>query len=177
MTGMPSRALLLEDLPDVAAWLATLLRDRFPGVAVAHAGSLAQALRQICTRAQLAYGSSSSAYRLYHLGPISALSAQELIRASHYICPLAQQQLAQLAPQGLTATIIADTQAIATTLDTLLDTEFSIQQQRQAATHHRIELGNALYILLIPISEKGKLCWAYTNEARYNDYLLVPSQP
>lgn len=141
------------------------------------ASLLAQALRQICTRAQLAYGSSSSAYRLYHLGPISALSAQELIRASHYICPLAQQQLAQLAPQGLTATIIADTQAIATTLDTLLDTEFSIQQQRQAATHHRIELGNALYILLIPISEKGKLCWAYTNEARYNDYLLVPSQP
>ena len=36
MTGMPSHALLLEDLPDVAAWLATLLRDRFPGIEVAH---------------------------------------------------------------------------------------------------------------------------------------------
>ena len=45
MTGMPSRALLLEDLPDVAAWLATLLRDRFPGVEVRHAGTLAEGLR------------------------------------------------------------------------------------------------------------------------------------
>ena len=45
MTGMPSRALLLEDLPDVAAWLSALLRDRFPGVEVAHAGTLAEGLR------------------------------------------------------------------------------------------------------------------------------------
>ena len=45
MTGMPSRALLLEDLPDVAAWLAALLRDRFPGVEVAHAATLAEGLR------------------------------------------------------------------------------------------------------------------------------------
>lgn len=45
MTAMPSRALLLEDLPDVAAWLETLLRDRFPGVDVAHAGTLAEGLR------------------------------------------------------------------------------------------------------------------------------------
>ena len=45
MIGMPSRALLLEDLPDVAAWLSALLRDRFPGVEVAHAGTLAEGLR------------------------------------------------------------------------------------------------------------------------------------
>jgi DNA-binding NarL/FixJ family response regulator len=45
MTAMPSRALLLEDLPDVAGWLATLLRDRFPGVEVAHASTLAEGLR------------------------------------------------------------------------------------------------------------------------------------
>lgn len=45
MTGMPSRALLLEDLPDVAAWLAALLHDRFPGIDVAHAGTLGEGLR------------------------------------------------------------------------------------------------------------------------------------
>ena len=45
MTGMPSRALLLEDLPDVASWLASLLRDRFPGVEVAHASTIAEGLR------------------------------------------------------------------------------------------------------------------------------------
>ncbi len=45
MTGMPSRALLLEDLPDVAAWLSTLLRDRFPRIEVAHADSLAEGMR------------------------------------------------------------------------------------------------------------------------------------
>lgn len=45
MTAMPARALLLEDLPDVAAWLATLLRERFPGVEVAHAATLGEGLR------------------------------------------------------------------------------------------------------------------------------------
>ncbi len=45
MLGIPSRALLLEDLPDVAAWLANLLRERFPGVEVVHAATLAESLR------------------------------------------------------------------------------------------------------------------------------------
>ena len=45
MTAMPARALLLEDLPDVAAWLAALLRERFPGIDVAHAPTLTQGLR------------------------------------------------------------------------------------------------------------------------------------
>lgn len=134
---------------------------------------LANALRQICTRAQLAYGSSSSSYRLYDLGSISTLYPEQLLRASTHICKLATQQLAQLAPQGLTAAIIADTQAIAATLDALLSTRFSLKMQREAATYRRIELGNELYKLLITISEKGKLCWAETNPARYSHYLLL----
>ena len=45
MSPMPTCALLLEDLADVAAWLQALLLDRFPGITVAHAASLAEAHR------------------------------------------------------------------------------------------------------------------------------------
>ena len=45
MSPMPTCALLLEDLADVAAWLQALLLDRFPGITVAHAATLAEARR------------------------------------------------------------------------------------------------------------------------------------
>lgn len=45
MTPMPTHALLLEDLPEVAAWLSHLLRERFPGIQIHCAASLADARR------------------------------------------------------------------------------------------------------------------------------------
>lgn len=47
MTAPPATALLLEDLPDVAAWLSGLLQQRFPGIAVTHAATLGQARRAL----------------------------------------------------------------------------------------------------------------------------------
>ena len=49
MNAIPAHALILEDLPDVASWLIRLLEQRFPGVQVACAGTLAQARRQLET--------------------------------------------------------------------------------------------------------------------------------
>ncbi|MDE2407590.1 MAG: response regulator transcription factor [Xanthomonadaceae bacterium] len=56
MTGLPTHALLLEDLPDVAQWLTRLLQARFAGIQVTHAANLAEARRalQSATPAQLA---------------------------------------------------------------------------------------------------------------------------
>lgn len=45
MTLMPTHALLLEDLPEVAAWLGNLLRERFLGIEVTCANRLAEARR------------------------------------------------------------------------------------------------------------------------------------
>jgi len=47
MNTPPGHALVLEDLPDVAAWLARLLEQRFPGIQVVRAGTLAEARRQL----------------------------------------------------------------------------------------------------------------------------------
>lgn len=47
MSEAPRHALLLEDLPEVADWLVALLQQRFPGVQVACASSLAQAHRHL----------------------------------------------------------------------------------------------------------------------------------
>ena len=47
MTAVPTHALLLEDLPDVATWLSTLLQARFPGIQVTHASTLAEGRRAL----------------------------------------------------------------------------------------------------------------------------------
>ncbi|HOC11450.1 response regulator transcription factor [Thermomonas sp.] len=56
MTAIPAHALLLEDLPDVTAWLSKLLQARFPGIQVTHAPTLAEGKRllQSAAPAQLA---------------------------------------------------------------------------------------------------------------------------
>ncbi|KAF1686322.1 DNA-binding response regulator [Pseudoxanthomonas broegbernensis] len=47
MNGIPRHALLLEDLPEVADWLTALLCQRFAGVQVAHAATLAAGHRHL----------------------------------------------------------------------------------------------------------------------------------
>ncbi len=47
MTSVPRHALVLEDLPDVADWLSALLRQRFDGIEVAHAATLAAGRRLV----------------------------------------------------------------------------------------------------------------------------------
>ena len=44
---MPRHALVLEDLPEVAAWLQALLAQRFSGIQVERAGTLAEARRRL----------------------------------------------------------------------------------------------------------------------------------
>lgn len=47
MIAMPRHALVLEDLPDVADWLSALLRQRFAGIEVAQATTLAGGRRHV----------------------------------------------------------------------------------------------------------------------------------
>lgn len=47
MIAIPAHAMILEDLPDVSVWLTRLLEQRFPGVRVTCAGTLAQARLQL----------------------------------------------------------------------------------------------------------------------------------
>ncbi len=42
MIATPATALVLEDIPPVADWLSSLLRQRFPGIQVTHAATLAE---------------------------------------------------------------------------------------------------------------------------------------
>ena len=133
---------------------------------------LSTALRQICIRAQLAYGAQSSQYRPFALGSISNYSPEQLLRASTHVCSLATAQLPQLAAQGLTPAIIADTQAIATELDTCLTDRFTLAINRETATVRRIELGNALYALLVTLSGKGKLCYHDTTSSKHRHYQI-----
>ena len=52
MTSPPARALLLEDLPEVATWLRALLDAHFPGIDIHHAATLAEARRLLDTGLQ-----------------------------------------------------------------------------------------------------------------------------
>lgn len=129
-------------------------------------------LRQISTRAQMAYGPKSSSYRLFYLGKLSTLSSEALLRAAQHIGIVATERMAELAPEGLTPSHITDMNATSSALNAALNSKYSLAALRSSATVRRTELGNELYALLVNLSEKGKLCWGDVNATYYSQYLL-----
>lgn len=133
---------------------------------------LANQLRQVSIRAQIVYGPKSSSYRLFYLGKLSAQSSEMLLRAAQHISIVATERMAELAPEGLTPSHIADMSTTSSALNAALNSKYTLAAQRSSATVRRTELGNELYALLVNLSEKGKLCWGDVNATYYSQYLL-----
>ncbi len=56
-------------------------------------------------------------------------------------------------------------------LQMIRDKHFAIQD-RDLATHERVDLANSLYAKFSKLSTLGQAIWAERNEAKYNDYII-----
>lgn len=133
---------------------------------------LEQLLRIIQLKAKLVLGAGSGRLREFGEGNVSALNDNDLIRVARIVRRAADKYTSLLSSVGLSpahASMLADaTQA----LDTAVDGHWQANINRDAATHHRIEVGNELYELINRYTEIGKAIWYATNEAKYNDYVI-----
>lgn len=122
--------------------------------------------------AQQHYDEDNITLRYFQATALVRQDDEELLRTARLLALRATQHAPALALEGFTATNLAQYQTHIANLHLLLDDMRSNNNDRQMATYHRIDLGNALYAMLRKLSAKGKLCWIDSSPARYSHYIL-----
>jgi hypothetical protein len=139
--------------------------------------ALETGIRQMATRVQNKYGQVHEHSRRLGVGAISSETDLLLARTGRRVAKVTQGLLAELATEGLTPAMHAAFVALVAAFDEAIDLQLDAQHNRDAATLKRIQLSNDLYQALLRVANSGKDAFYSTNEAKYNDYILIEKAP
>jgi glucose-6-phosphate isomerase len=84
--------------------------------------------------------------------------------------------LADLASEGLTAAFLTEITNLADKLDKQIDDMEAANENRDIKTQERVVLGNNLWNTMVKYANIGKSLYEFSDEARYNDYVLTESE-
>lgn len=138
----------------------------------AAAAVLRPQLRTIRNTAETAYGGSGM-YNLFGFGPIADAPDNDLCQLAKRVHRVATRLLPELAVQGLTQAQLDTLQSGYKELDALLDKCAEAEEERDIEAQGRITKGNTLYAEMVRLAGIGKSLFEDTDEARYNDYVLI----
>lgn len=125
--------------------------------------------------AQNVYGRGKGLYKTFGFTDIDQLDDSNYVRAARRVHRVATSLLADLAPEGLDAAILLALITKIDELDGAIDTAHSKEEERDLATQARIVTGNGLYRTASKLAGIGKNHYFSRDEAKYNDYVLIPS--
>ncbi|WP_153796590.1 hypothetical protein [Foetidibacter luteolus] len=134
--------------------------------------NLRKAIRPIRNMAELAY-EGKSRYNSFGFDDLSKQTDNELYRTTRRICRLASQFMSDLAPHGLTPAHLLALENLATQLDNAIDKVAEAMELRDIQAQERIFKGNALWTEMARLASIGRSIFEDTNEALYNDYVLI----
>lgn len=138
----------------------------------AAAAVLRPQLRTIRNMAETAY-EGAGMYHVFGFGSIADLPDNDLCQLAKRVYRVATRLLSELAAQGLTQEQLNTLQSQYKALDTMVDKCAEAEETRDIETQGRITKGNALYAEMVRLAGIGKSLFEDTDEARYNDYVLV----
>lgn len=133
---------------------------------------LRKQLSAVRSMATTKYGNTGK-FKTFDFGELSALSNEDLFRTAKRVVRVGTGLLAELASEGLTAAMLANIATLATTLDTNIDDMQAAVEIRDIKTQQRVELANSLWNTLVKYADIGKSLYEFTDEARFNDYVLT----
>ena len=142
------------------------------------AENIRKAIRQIRNMAEIQYQGRGK-YKTFGFEDMANFSDSDLHRMTKRVLRMANTLMPELAVQGLTGAQITALDQMNQDLDAAIDTVASSSETRDIATQDRIEKGNALWEEMGTLASIGQSLYADTNEAKYNDYVLVdgPGEP
>lgn len=135
--------------------------------------TLRQELSAIRSRAKNKYGEATGKYNSFGFGELSSLNDDELYRTAKRVVRVGTTLLADLSSEGLTQAILDNVATIANNFDTAIDKVGEANETRDLETQNRIQKGNALYTEMVKLANTGKSLYEFSNEAKYNDYVLI----
>lgn len=132
-------------------------------------------IRSVRTMAQNVHGVKSPLYRSFGFEGMVKMSDDQLYLQGKRTLREATSQMAQLAHEGLTATMLDSLQALLSDFENSIRAKQVAEKNRDIQTQMRVDAGNALYREIVRLANTGKDIWASTNEALYNDYVIYTS--
>ena len=133
-----------------------------------------KAIRTIRNMAEITYNSKGK-YATFGFDDLSKLTPNDLYRLATRVVRVGNQLLAELSAQGLTAAQLTALGTLATQLDNAIDFVAEKIEIRDLETQDRVIKGNLLWAEMSRLASIGKSLFEDTNEAKYNDYVLVGS--
>jgi hypothetical protein len=138
------------------------------------ANSIRIAIRPIRNMAENVYGRKGK-YNSFGFDNMNDMSDTDLYRLCKRVVRVGTKYLTELAPEGLTAAQLATLTPMANSLDIALDVMEDKIEVRDIETQDRIVKGNKLWDEMVKLAGTGKSIYEDVNEAKYNDYVLMPS--
>ncbi len=119
------------------------------------------------------YPSNSSIFVSLDTSRLGDKSHKELNRIIYGIARIARLKEDSFLPEF--QTVVSELEAVnIDLLQKLKEQSFAIQD-RDIATHERIELANSIYSQLASFNYVGQTVWLEVHEAKYNDYVIYGS--
>lgn len=132
--------------------------------------------RNISDRAMLKWGAGSARYKRFGAAGITKLGDKNMLYAARRVHRIGTEYLTDLADEGLTQTMLDDLEASTDTFEDKMNALNDSIIERDTKTEERIILGNELYEFVAKYCEIGKVIWKEVSEAKYNDYVIYPTE-
>lgn len=132
------------------------------------------AIRSIRNMADIAY-SGKGKYSNFGFEDLTHVTDADFYRLLKRVVRMSTKNLTDLEPQGLTQPQIDALQVLTKTFDDDIDNIEEAIETRDDETQERIIKGNALWAEMSKLASIGKAVYEDTNEAKFNDYVLMPS--
>ena len=131
-----------------------------------------KALRTIRSMADTAYNGKGK-YSIFGFDDLSELTDANLYRLAKRVVRVGGKLFTDLSAQGLTQAQLTALDALAKSFDTAIDDVEEAIETRDLETQDRIIKGNTLWQEMLRLAAIGKSLYEDTNEAKFNDYVLV----
>jgi hypothetical protein len=137
---------------------------------------LRKKISAVRSMAETKFGNNGK-FRTFDFGALADLPDSDLYRTAKRVVRVGNSFLSDLASEGLTTAMLTDITNLAITLDTNIDGVAAAEENRDIKTQERVNTGNALWALMVKNANIGKSLYEFTDEARYNDYVLTDASP
>jgi hypothetical protein len=139
------------------------------------ANDIRVAIRPIRNMAEIAYNSKGK-FSAFGFGDMGNMSDGDLYRLARRVVRVCGKLITDMQLQGLTAAQVTALDALATDFDKKIDAVEDAVETRDLETQDRIIKGNALWAETVRLASIGKSLYEDTNEAKYNDYVLISNK-
>jgi hypothetical protein len=137
--------------------------------------ALAEVAESVVFRGEVVWGKGNPAIKKFGWEGYLKKKDGDKIMVCKTVHKVGTDNLALLAPAGLTQAILDDLDTkIGEAVEAIVTKQARVAE-RDAGTQTRIQLGNTLYEAIVKLADTGKQVYENTDEAKYNDYVIYTS--